>query len=80
MSNVRKEDKYTLGYFVFKLNFGYFMLLCFQVKPWQTVSCRLQVSASDGNVSGTAELVPIRPVATLMADLELKVGELYQLL
>ena len=42
--------------------------------------CRLQVGATDGSVSGTTELVPVRPVTTLAADLEMKVGEMYQLL
>ena len=42
--------------------------------------CRLQVGATDGSVSGTTELVPVRPVTALKADLEMKVGEMYQLL
>lgn len=41
---------------------------------------RLQVGANEGAVSGASELVPVRPVAALVADLELAPGQMYQLL
>ena len=41
---------------------------------------RLQVGANEGSVSGASELVPVRPVAALVADMDLAPGQMYQLL